>query len=355
MDCHSSLGEPMVSGCLSSTSPRNSVLFSLGVSNSGKTHTLLGGRQESDMGLLPRVLMGLWRGERKIAGVKVRAVEVYNEMIYDLVREDQGAVAGSGEVCGAPDEAKSGTKRKGKATDAASGKVARFTRSSLSRRASTATSDSKPLSIRQENGNFYVADMNCMDITDKETALPRLFKCLESSTKSHTEMNSSSSRGHTVVLLQPYGAGEGEQEEGDKDGDAVSASQEFGQIMVVDMAGLERTKKSQVYGTTMRESNKINQSIMRVLACLKILKWNGEGRKQKKLVPFRESKLTMLLQPVLSGPSDAIPTSVTMLLSVYEGGKDREEKAGLLREIEGLRGIKVPHKKEPIKSRYSVR
>lgn len=30
----------------------------------------------------------------------------------------------------------------------------------------------------------------------------------------------------------------------------------FGQIMVVDMAGLERTKKSAVYGSSMRESNR---------------------------------------------------------------------------------------------------
>ena len=37
----------------------------------------------------------------------------------------------------------------------------------------------------------------------------------------------------------------------------------LGRVMVVDMAGLERTKKSGVYGAGMRESSNINASIMR--------------------------------------------------------------------------------------------
>ena len=42
-DVFSSVGKPICEGALSSTSPTNSVLFSFGVSNSGKTWTLLGG------------------------------------------------------------------------------------------------------------------------------------------------------------------------------------------------------------------------------------------------------------------------------------------------------------------------
>ena len=36
-----------------------------------------------------------------------------------------------------------------------------------------------------------------------------------------------------------------------------------------------------------------------------------------------------------------IDTNVTMLVSAYQGGKDNAEKVGLMKEVEGLRGIKI--------------
>lgn len=128
----------------------------------------------------------------------------------------------------------------------------------------------------------------------------------------------------------------------------------MGQIMIIDMAGLERTKKSATYGSALRESTEINKSIMRVTAVLKILKYNTEHTSKKKLVPFRESKLTMLLQPVLTGSFGE--TNVTMMISAYTGQKDISEKTSLLKEVESLRGLKISCEKNKtsVKSRYSV-
>jgi len=136
----------------------------------------------------------------------------------------------------------------------------------------------------------------------------------------------------------------------------------MGKIMIIDMAGLERTKKSAVYGTAMKESNCINQSIMRITNVLKALKYNERrtGAKQK-LVPYRESKLTMLMQPILT-PGNQAPhttTSIYMLVSAYPGVRDLAEKKFLLREVEQLRGLSITQKQGIInkgkrKSRYGV-
>lgn len=141
-----------------------------------------------------------------------------------------------------------------------------------------------------------------------------------------TSSNKSSSRGHTVIILQPV----------------VVNGEDYtlgGQITVVDMAGVERTKKSGVHGEGMRETIAINSSIGTVMNCLRRIKANTEidDKSLSNVVPYRESKLTMLLQPLLSGMIGHI--SITMLVSVYPGSRDFSEKKFLLKEVQSLQGL----------------
>ena len=171
------------------------------------------------------------------------------------------------------------------------------------------------------------------------------------------------------------------------------------------MAGIERTKQSNVYGHTMRESVAINTAIFSTLQCLRSIKQNfslpssidykttpkrfhtrdhqtkdelenkcpnknsnsslnneidlnDKKSNRDKLLPFRKNKLTMLLQPLFSGKIDGCPTlektmetqslmgnksstTVTLLVSVYPGKKDQHEKKFLLSEIDKIRGLKL--------------
>ncbi len=280
-EVYEDVGAPLVKGALSEGA-ESGVLFSFGVSNSGKTYTLLGGEGEN-RGLLPRLIEGLF-GDGNKNELRLSMLEIYNEQIYDLL----------------VDSSKRGRR--------------------------------PALRVSQDGGMFHVNDKKIVVATSVEEALSVVMRGTSSTTTSTTNMNTASSRGHTVVTLEvPNG----------------------GSLMVVDMAGLERTKKSGVFGAGMRESSSINSSIMRVASVLKVLKWNsgGDGGRRKKLVPWRESKLTMLLQPVLSGGGTGGDRNVVMMISCYPGVKDMAEKIGLLKEVETLRGLQLTVEKMKAKAK----
>lgn len=68
-------------------------LFAYGVTGTGKTHTMRGGKSLADRGVIPRLLSNVYRRSRKIekdtAGetqveVSMSYYEIYNDRVYDL-------------------------------------------------------------------------------------------------------------------------------------------------------------------------------------------------------------------------------------------------------------------------------
>lgn len=68
-------------------------IFAYGVTGTGKTHTMRGGKSLADRGMIPRLLSGIYRRSRKIekdsAGATTVAVsmsyyEIYCDRVYDL-------------------------------------------------------------------------------------------------------------------------------------------------------------------------------------------------------------------------------------------------------------------------------
>lgn len=98
-----------------------------------------------------------------------------------------------------------------------------------------------------------------------------------------TDMNSQSSRSHSVFTLYLRGLNQ------------CLGEQLHGALHLVDLAGSERLDKSGAEGDRLRETKNINRS----LSCLTdvfVAKSEGRGH-----VPFRNSKLTHLMEPCLSG------------------------------------------------------
>ena len=91
----------------------------------------------------------------------------------------------------------------------------------------------------------------------------------------------------------------------------------YGKISFVDLAGSERLKETKSEGQTMvKETGNINKSLFTLGKVISMLS-NGAKNLDKKYIPYRDSKLTMLLQDSLGGTSKALMIACISPSSVY--------------------------------------
>merc|ERR1711988_1942445 len=74
----------------------------------------------------------------------------------------------------------------------------------------------------------------------------------------------------------------------------------YGKITLCDLAGSERPKKSEVTGDALKEAIEINKSLTALDDVIEAL------TKGSKVVPYRNSKLTMLMQDSLGGSAKTL-------------------------------------------------
>ncbi|XP_019216472.1 kinesin-like protein KIFC3 isoform X2 [Oreochromis niloticus] len=116
------------------------------------------------------------------------------------------------------------------------------------------------------------------------------------------KMNIQSSRSHLVVALEVEGS------------DEVSGLTSCGMLTLCDLAGSERISKTEAEGQRLVEAAAINKSLTALGQVFSALKCNAIH------VPFRNSKLTHLLQLCLSGDSKCC-----MFVNVSPDAKDAVE------------------------------
>ncbi|KAI9098674.1 P-loop containing nucleoside triphosphate hydrolase protein [Phlyctochytrium arcticum] len=106
-----------------------------------------------------------------------------------------------------------------------------------------------------------------------------------------TRMNEASSRSHlfSVVKLLKIPI---------VDGRSKMEGTEVSRIAVVDLAGAERIVQSGVEGKAHRETKNINKSLHTLAMCVEAMRDNqGKSSVKRGVIPWRESKLTLLLHP----------------------------------------------------------
>ncbi|XP_019174156.1 PREDICTED: kinesin-like protein KIN-7N isoform X1 [Ipomoea nil] len=103
-----------------------------------------------------------------------------------------------------------------------------------------------------------------------------------------TNMNVRSSRSHTIFRMVIESKGK------DSSDDAIRVSV----LNLVDLAGSERIAKTGAGGVRLKEGKHINKSLM-ILG--NVINKLSEGAKQRGHIPYRDSKLTRILQPALGG------------------------------------------------------
>ena len=140
-------------------------------------------------------------------------------------------------------------------------------------------------------------------------------------------MNATSSRAHTVLTIcftQVF--------YDENTGQPLNRKQS--DINLIDLAGSERAAKTAATGDRLKEGSNINQSLSILGKVITQLAEKGKGKKGA-IIPYRESKLTRLLQNALGGNS-----KTTMIAAISPATFNYEETLSTLRYADQVKSIK---------------
>ncbi|XP_017771860.1 PREDICTED: kinesin-like protein subito [Nicrophorus vespilloides] len=149
----------------------------------------------------------------------------------------------------------------------------------------------KNLKLCNNNGITFIKELKQIYVSSGLEAYQILQLGLQNLKYASTSVNSHSSRSHCIFTLKLIQVGE-------SDNDICVSHFNF-----CDLAGSERSKKTNNVGDRLKESNNINNSLLVLSRCMSMMR-NAQRANEKKLVPFRESKLTQLFQRALCGQED---------------------------------------------------
>ncbi|KAJ6090263.1 hypothetical protein N7486_009078 [Penicillium sp. IBT 16267x] len=210
-------------------------LFAYGVTGTGKTHTMRGGKSLADRGVIPRLLSGIYRRSRKTekdsngettVQVALSYYEIYNDKVYDLFEPpEKRTLAG--------------------------------------------------LPLRDNGGKTVVCGL-----TEKACTSLKEFEGLydqanNNRSTSATKLNAHSSRSHAILGVKVA---------------ICSADQtRVSTVSAIDLAGSEDNRRTENDKERMVESASINKSLFVLAQCVEAI------TKKQHRIPYRESKMTRIL------------------------------------------------------------
>ena len=259
----------------------NATIFAYGQTGSGKTYSMMGVSDDEVLkGIIPRSFDHIIRliktcTEDKSFFITASYLEIYNEEIHDLLIKNK---------------------------------------------------DNKPpkceLRENPEKG-FFVKDLSQTVIHSTNELLHLLAIGNKQRAVGETKMNDKSSRSHTIFGLRV--------ECSHNLGPNTKPRISVGKLNLVDLAGSERQNKTQATDERFKEAVKINLSLSALGNVISAL---AEG-KNSHHIPYRDSKLTKLLQDSLGGNSKTI-----MLANINPCILHYEETLGTLRYASRTKLIK---------------
>ncbi|KAJ6170990.1 hypothetical protein N7470_000057 [Penicillium chermesinum] len=210
-------------------------IFAYGVTGTGKTHTMRGGKSLADRGVIPRLLSGIYRRSRKIekdtegettVQVALSYYEIYNDKVYDLFEPpEKRTLAG--------------------------------------------------LPLRDNGGKTVVCGLTEKPCTNLKEFEKLYDQANNNRSTSATKLNAHSSRSHAILGVK-----------------ITVTSPEKTQVSTasaIDLAGSEDNRRTENDKERMVESASINKSLFVLAQCVEAI-----TRKQHR-IPYRESKMTRIL------------------------------------------------------------
>ncbi|KAI8801417.1 P-loop containing nucleoside triphosphate hydrolase protein [Cladochytrium replicatum] len=145
-----------------------------------------------------------------------------------------------------------------------------------------------PCTLREDPRRGFVQVYGATErhITTPEEAFKILQYGVRNRTTFATEMNRESSRSHSVLTLTIQSR-------------TIEGIVTESRLSLVDLAGSERQRATSTSGERLREGGHINKSLLSLSHCLSALIDLNNGKARH--IPFRDSKLTLLLKDSLGG------------------------------------------------------
>ncbi|CAF1642733.1 unnamed protein product, partial [Adineta ricciae] len=191
--------------------------------------------------------------------------------------------------------------------------------------------------LREDNrGRPYIRDVKEIEVRSSEEAIELLNMGLKRRRIAHTQLNTESSRSHSVLSMRLV------QFQNDipptsltKDDLTIST------IHLVDLAGSERVNRAKTVGERVKEAGNINSSLMVLRQCFETLREN-QSQGISKMVPYRESKLTSFFKSYFDGEG-----RIRMILCVNPTVDGYEEIQHALKFGELTKDVMVPRSLPP--------
>ncbi|XP_016338753.1 kinesin-like protein KIF23 isoform X4 [Sinocyclocheilus anshuiensis] len=183
-----------------------------------------------------------------------------------------------------------------------------------------------------QNHNMYVAGCTEVEVKSTEEAFEVFWRGQKKRRIANTQLNRESSRSHSVFIIKLA------QAPLDADGDNVLQDKNqvnVSQLCLVDLAGSERTSRTRAEGSRLREAGNINQSLMTLRTCIEVLREN-QMCGTNKMVPYRDSKVTHLFKNYFDGEG-----KVRMVVCVNPKADDYEETLLVMRFAEMTQEVEV--------------
>lgn len=286
----------------------NATVLAYGQTGSGKTYTMgTGLRDGCQTGLIPQVMSALFN---KIETLKnqtefqlhVSFIEIFKEEVRDLL--DSVSV------------------NKSSTANGHAGKVS--------------VPGRPPIQIR-ESSNGVITLAGTTDVA--VATLQEMVACLEQGSLSRatgsTNMNNQSSRSHAIftITLEQMRKIHSASSVDDTPDEDMGEEYFCAKLHLVDLAGSERAKRTGSDGLRLKEGIHINRGL---LALGNVISALGDEKKRKEgaHVPYRDSKLTRLLQDSLGGNSRTV-----MIACISPADINAEESLNTLKYANRARNI----------------
>nr|XP_054589491.1 kinesin-like protein KIF21A isoform X4 [Nothobranchius furzeri] len=302
--------EKLIEGCFEGY---NATVFAYGQTGSGKTYTMGTGFDvniaEEELGIIPRAVHHLFKGidERRQAAqeqgrpvpefkINAQFLELYNEEVLDLF-----------------DSARD-MKQK------------------------------SHIKIHEDaSGGIYTVGVTTRTVSSEAEMMQCLKLGALSRTTASTQMNVQSSRSHAIFTIHlcqvRVCASDNQESENENDNKVSNGNSEMDEYETltakfhfVDLAGSERLKRTGATGDRAKEGISINCGL---LALGNVISALGDRSKRASHVPYRDSKLTRLLQDSLGGNSQTV-----MIACISPSDRDFMETLNTLKYANRARNIK---------------